>query len=157
MDREMYRMLRETHLLMLLRYEDRNSMAFSMEARVPFLDHRVVEFCHGLSYRYKMRDGLTKWVLRQAYNDLLPEAVRERQDKLGFPTPVAVWFRGDLATELTHRLENAVFYDAKLINRLEVRRILEQHLSGAMNHERTLFRLLTLDMWLRQHASLLPF
>jgi len=80
-----------TELAVLLRYEDRNSMAFSVEARVPFLDYRLVEFAFSLPSAYKIHDGWTKWILREAMKCVLPEDIRWRQDKLGFPTPQQHW------------------------------------------------------------------
>jgi asparagine synthase (glutamine-hydrolysing) len=77
----------------LLHHEDRASMAFSLEARVPFLDHRLVEFCLGLDYRQKVSGGHMKSILRRAMADLLPASVVEREDKLGYPTPIARWLR----------------------------------------------------------------
>jgi asparagine synthase (glutamine-hydrolysing) len=68
----------------LLRYEDRNSMAHSIEARVPFLDHRLVEFLFALPERYKINGARTKYVLREAMRGVLPESIRQRKDKLGF-------------------------------------------------------------------------
>lgn len=86
----------------LLHHEDRTSMAFSLEARVPFLDHRVVEMSLGMDYREKVRGGLMKSVLRRAMRDVLPRSVVERTDKLGYPTPIARWLRdaGDEVKEL---------------------------------------------------------
>lgn len=81
----------------LLRYEDRNSMARSVEARVPFLDHRLVEFCLRLPATLKVRGGWTKWVLREGMKGTIPEKVRLRVTKLGFATPHARWQRGPLA------------------------------------------------------------
>jgi asparagine synthase (glutamine-hydrolysing) len=77
----------------LLRYEDRNSMAFSLEARVPFLDYRLVEFCFSLPVSQLIRHGWTKWLLRQAMEGFLPEQVTWRRDKLGFATPEQQWLR----------------------------------------------------------------
>ena len=76
----------------LLRYEDRNSMAHSLEGRVPFLDHRLVELLYGLDARQLYERGTTKLVLRRALADLLPPVVRERRDKLGFVTPEQRFF-----------------------------------------------------------------
>src|SRR5439155_14161750 len=81
----------------LLRYEDRNSMAFSIEARVPFLDERLAEFAFALPPAQLVREGETKWLLRRALCGLLPEEVRTRQDKLGFATPGGEWLRTGLA------------------------------------------------------------
>lgn len=96
----MDRALRQTTLPVLLRSEDRNSMAHSREARVPFLDHRLVELAFSLPTEFKIRGGTTKVVLRQALRDLLPTQVLERRDKLGFVTPEADWIR-----ELRHQIE----------------------------------------------------
>jgi asparagine synthase (glutamine-hydrolysing) len=75
----------------LLRYEDRNSMAFSREARLPFLDYRLAEFVFALGPSYRIRDGWSKWILRQATAGMLPETVRWRRGKLGYPTPEKRW------------------------------------------------------------------
>ena len=82
-----------TNLPKLLRYEDRNSMAFSLETRLPFLDFRLLEaaFSYPLSYRYS--HGWTKWLIRKAMSDRLPREVCWRKSKLGFPTPESEWLR----------------------------------------------------------------
>ncbi len=80
-----------TSLPMLLHYEDRNSMAHSVEARVPFLDYRVVEFTACLPAAWKIRNGETKVVLRRAMEGILPEKLLNRQDKMGFVTPERKW------------------------------------------------------------------
>ena len=77
----------------LLHYEDRNSTAFSVEARTPFLDYRLVEYLFSLPADLKIRDGLTKYVLREAMKGILPEEIRLRRDKMGFVTPEAIWMR----------------------------------------------------------------
>ena len=95
-DERLYRELRDG-LPSLLRFEDRDSMAFSIEARVPFLDHKLVEFAFALPESQKIRNGLRKHVLREATRTILPEKVRTRRDKLGFATPETTWFRSHLA------------------------------------------------------------
>jgi asparagine synthase (glutamine-hydrolysing) len=84
----------------LLHYEDRNSMAFSVEARVPFLDHRLVEWLVCLPPELKLRQGMTKVVLREAMAGILPDAVRMRTDKMGFVTPEDRWLRVDLRQQI---------------------------------------------------------
>jgi asparagine synthase (glutamine-hydrolysing) len=79
----------------LLRYEDRNSMAFSLEARVPFMDFQLVEFMLSLPSKYKIRNGYTKWILRETMKGILPEKIRTRISKLGFSTPQEVWLGED--------------------------------------------------------------
>ena len=83
------------NLPMLLHWEDRDSMAHSLEARLPFLDYRLVEFCLGLPEDYKLSDGWTKRVLREGMRGRLPERVRLRRDKLGFATAEETWMRGE--------------------------------------------------------------
>ncbi|WP_342740128.1 asparagine synthase (glutamine-hydrolyzing) [Bradyrhizobium sp. B117] len=86
----------ESNLPALLRYEDRNSMAFSVESRVPFLDHRLVEFAFALPAHIKFRGGYTKRILRDAMQGLLPDPVRMRARKMGFATPEMRWQMGVL-------------------------------------------------------------
>src|SRR5258706_244367 len=75
----------------LLRYEDRNSMAFSIETRLPFLDYRLVEFVFSLPDEQRLEGATTKAILRRALADRIPPAVLSRQDKMGFETPTDVW------------------------------------------------------------------
>lgn len=78
-------------LVELLRYADRNSMAHSREVRLPFLDHRLVEFIFRMPESLIMRDGWTKWILRQAFKDVVPDAILNRVDKLGYEPPQQDW------------------------------------------------------------------
>ncbi len=86
-------LLTETNIPQLLRYEDRNSMGFSIESRVPFLEKELVEFSLALPATYKIRNGLTKSVLREALTGLIPEQIRIRVDKLGFPAPEKIFLK----------------------------------------------------------------
>ncbi len=81
----------ETNLPMLLRFEDKNSMRFGIETRLPFLDYRFVEFALGLSTRVKLNSGWTKWPLRAAMQNLLPANICWRKDKIGFAAPDQLW------------------------------------------------------------------
>lgn len=80
----------------LLRYEDRNSMAFSIETRVPFMDYRLVEFLYAIPTNYKIKNGFTKYLMRDALSGILPEEIQLRKSKLGFDTPQEVWMRNEL-------------------------------------------------------------
>jgi asparagine synthase (glutamine-hydrolysing) len=91
------RLVLEDSLPTLLRYEDRNSMAFSIEARVPFLDYRLVEFAFHQGAAWRLHGGWTKWLQRQAVADLLPASVVWRRDKVGFETPELRWLRAGRA------------------------------------------------------------
>lgn len=87
----------------ILRQADRNSMAFSVEARFPFLDHRLVEYVFSLPNKMKIRNGLTKFVYREALKNLLPEKIYNRKSKLGFETAEPYWMRN-----FTHILKNQI-------------------------------------------------
>lgn len=114
----------------LLRYEDRNSMAFSLEARVPFLDYRLVEFCFALPNRFKIDPPHTKLVLRKAMNGRLPASVTDRQDKLGYPTPAANWFREALKPWISDLFHSHDFQQCDLFDSAHCRTVLEAHFSG---------------------------
>ena len=114
----------------LLRYEDRNSMAFSLEARVPFLDHRVVEYCFALPNQFKIDPPHTKLVLRKAMNGRLPSSVTTRQDKLGYPTPAANWFREGLNSWLQDTLHSQSFKECDLFHAPACLKVYEDHMAG---------------------------
>ena len=81
----------QTNLPILLRYEDKNSMHHSIEARLPFLDYRLVEFCLSVPAQAKIKDGWTKWLLRAAMNNRMDDAIVWRKNKFGFEAPDAIW------------------------------------------------------------------
>jgi len=93
----------------LLRYEDKNSMAFSREARVPFLDHRLVEYVAALPLNLKLRDGWTKFCLRRGAQNVVPPEILQRKDKLGFATPEDEWFRHVLKDDIKKTFQTAIF------------------------------------------------
>jgi asparagine synthase (glutamine-hydrolysing) len=89
----LHRDLTSTNLPKLLRYEDRNSMAFSLETRLPFLDYRLVEKVFSLPLSYRIREGWNKWILRRSLSHILPQEICWRRSKLGFPIPEVSWLR----------------------------------------------------------------
>jgi len=154
--RQMYQYLTTVHLPSLLHYEDRNSMAFSIEARVPFLDHRLVELAFSLPARFKLRDGETKWVLRQALADILPRAVTERQDKMAFVTPELIWFRNALRAPTEAIFRSATFRQRPCWKPDEVMRLFNAHIAGQADHHIVLWRFLNTELWLRQFIDRRP-
>ncbi len=102
----LYQLTFHTNLQALLRHEDRNSMAFSVESRVPFLDHRLVEFIFSLPSRLKIRNGYTKRVLRDGMAGIIPEKIRWRTSKLGFATPERKWQKSVLRPLVTNALKD---------------------------------------------------
>lgn len=97
-----------TNLPMLLRWEDRNSMAFSVEARVPFLDYRVVEHCLAVADEDKVGQGITKRVLRESMRGTVPDLIRDRRDKMGFVTAERLWATRDMAPRFRSELIDAL-------------------------------------------------
>lgn len=89
----LYQDLTASNLPKLLRYEDRNSMSFSLETRLPFLDYRLVEMVFSLPINYRINNGWSKWILRKSMDKLLPPEITWRRTKLGFPTPEYEWLR----------------------------------------------------------------
>lgn len=94
---QLYQDLTSLNLPKLLRYEDRNSMSFSLETRLPFLDYRLVEMVFSLPINYRINNGWSKWILRKSMDDLLPPEITWRRTKLGFPTPEYNWLRSGKA------------------------------------------------------------
>ncbi len=152
LNQELYRTFVTTNLPMLLDNEDRISMSFSLEARVPFLDYRLVEFCFGLDYRQKMNCYTTKYILREAFRDVLPKKVYERKDKKGFPTPLEHWFRKELKQALGELFASKDFGSFEILDANKVRNLFEKHLSGQDN-SRLLWRALTIHFWLREYFN----
>lgn len=105
--RRLYADTMQGELQELLRYGDRNSMAWSREVRQPFLDHRLAEMLFALPPEHKLRDGESKVLLRRAVRGLVPASILARQDKLGYQAPLLQWLRGPLADWTAERLEDA--------------------------------------------------
>jgi asparagine synthase (glutamine-hydrolysing) len=133
----------------LLHAEDRNSMAHSIEARVPFLDYRFVELMLSLEGGQLIERSRTKAILRRAVGDLLPPSVRERTDKLGFVTPEATWFRGALGDLAADVFSSNRFRDRGFVDARRVRRRLERHRRGELDAGFELWRALNLELWAR--------
>lgn len=136
-----------SNLAMLLHWEDRNSMAHSIEARVPFLDHPLVEFNLALGNEHKIVGGDTKRVLRRGMKDVLPEVVRERRDKLGFATPEQIWFRGPLRGQVEDGIEKTLSRYPGLMNADGVRALAKDMLDGGHPVDFTLWRIVNLGIW----------
>jgi asparagine synthase (glutamine-hydrolysing) len=140
-------MVQGSNLTMLLHWEDRNSMAHGIEARVPFLDHRLVELSIGLGDRHKIVGGDTKRVLRRAMASILPEVVRKRRDKLGFATPEEDWFRGPLRAAVLGGVEQTLAHFPDLLNGKGVRALAADMLEGRRGVDFSLWRIVNLGIW----------
>jgi asparagine synthase (glutamine-hydrolysing) len=136
----------------LLRYEDRNSMAFSIETRLPFLDYRLVEFALSLPDEQRLEGTTSKAILRRALADRLPAGVLARRDKMGFETPTDLWLRGRFAAETRRRLLS----DGPLHSWVRpdvMRDELEAYLGGQRDIGLQVWRWLSLESWSRQYLT----
>jgi asparagine synthase (glutamine-hydrolysing) len=130
----------------LLHYEDRASMAHSIESRVPFLDYRLVEFGLNLKPEYLIKKGISRPLFRSVVEEHLPEEITKRKDKLGYPTPFSEWIKSGLKEYVMCVLGsgNSDLYEYidkdKVINN-----ILKKHMSGETDYGWEIWRLLSLD------------
>jgi asparagine synthase (glutamine-hydrolysing) len=136
-----------SNLQLLLHWEDRNSMSHSVEARVPFVDHPLVEFSLMLGNDHKIVGGDTKRVLRRAMDGILPEVIRERRDKLGFATPEETWFRGPLKGLILEGIEATLKRYPGLLNAHGTRALAADMLDGKRPVDFTLWRIVNLGLW----------
>ena len=127
----------------LLRYEDRNSMAFSIESRVPFLDHRLVAFMRGLPNEQKIHQGWTKYILRKMLNDKLNDKVVWRKDKKGFVTPQQEW-KNELMNNLVTELKESEM--PSIMNKDYVLQLCNKDLSNA-SHLSEFWRAYSVVKW----------
>ncbi len=138
----------KTYLHELLMKQDQMSMAASIESRVPFLDHKLVEFTVRLPERLKLRRGFTtKYVLRRAMKDVLPEQILARR-KMGFPVPIGKWFRGEFSSVINEYVLSERAASRGIFNKEFVSNIVARHQAGE-NHSERLWALVNFEIWLR--------
>jgi asparagine synthase (glutamine-hydrolysing) len=135
----------------LLVKADRMSMANSLEARAPFLDRALVEYVAGLPDHYKINRGVTKAILRQAFDGMIPDAVK-RGGKKGFGVPLDAWFRSELGGYLRDTLLVPSARMTAYVSQSYVSKLFEDHVAGRANNGHRLWTLLTFERWL----ALLP-
>lgn len=143
----LYHLTFNTSLPSLLQYEDRNSMAFSIESRVPFLDHRLVEFAFSINDDDKFSNGVTKKILRESLRKIMPTAIVERKDKKGFVTPGEVkWLRGPLKNLVEIDYSHLTF-----IKKDTAENVIKSFNLGENKHANLVWRLSTLNHWIRHN------
>lgn len=138
----------KTYLLELLMKQDQMSMSASLESRVPFLDHHLVEFICRLPVEYKLRGFETKRILRRALGETVPAQIVTRSKK-GFPTPTKEWFRGEYHGVVEELLLSDNSLSAEYIEPTFVRQMLERHVTGQWNLQEQIWTLANLELWLR--------
>ncbi len=139
-------------LQQLLHWEDRDSMAHSVESRVPFLDYRLVEFVVGLPDEFKLSDGITKRVLRQGMSGVLPDSIRDRMDKLGFVTPEEVWLRERAPDLFRKKLDEAIEVSGGVLRAEDSRLVLEEMISGSAKFSFLPWRMINFGEWIKRFS-----
>src|SRR4051812_10622284 len=151
LDRLLYADLK-TYLVELLMKQDQMSMAASIESRVPFLDHHLVEFAAGLPPRMKLRGFTTKWILREAVRGILPPEILTRK-KMGFPVPFGIWMRGPWKDVARDVLLDVRSRQRGIIEPAAVERLISAHAAGATDGGDAIWSLLNLELWYRTHID----
>lgn len=141
--------LQHTSLPRLLHYEDRNSMAHSVESRVPFLDYRLVEFVLSQPIHHLFRNGETKFILRKAMRGKLPPKVLQRQDKMGFVSPDEVWLKGNHRLQFRNAIEAAADDCQSLVNGPQILAQFDRYCAGEVGYSRLFWRVISFGDWIR--------
>ncbi len=145
----LYQLCFNSSLPTLLHYEDRNSMAYSIESRVPFLDHRLVEYAFSLNNSDKIKGASTKFILKEAMKPYLPEKIYHRKDKRGFVTPGEVkWLRGSLK----HLLEDS-FSHIDFLDQQKVKKVMDGFKRGDNKNANLVWRIAVLNYWVKHFQS----
>ena len=152
LDKALYLQFWYDMLPRILHDVDRNSMASSLEVRLPFLDYRLVEFSYTLPHQFKMRGKWTKYILRKSCRKYLPGKIYRRTSKMGFPAPFDKWLRDE-----RFKNEIKVYIDAFKERNIADSDSLEQcyaeHINGDGNRADELFRIMSLEMWLQSEID----
>jgi asparagine synthase (glutamine-hydrolysing) len=135
----------------LLKWEDRNSMWFSLESRVPFLDYRLVEKTLASRADMKIKNGSTKHILREAMNGTLPERIKNRKDKIGFITPEDEWFRQDkFKVLITDILESDMLKNRAIIDPPKAKALYQGHINQQKQKSKDIWKWINLELWFRK-------
>ena len=137
-----------SYLIELLMKQDQMSMAASIESRVPFLDHELVEFTAGIPAKYSIRGMAGKVILKQAVEDLLPKSIVYRQ-KMGFPTPWEYWLAGPQLDDLERMLLEPRSTERGLFRVAALKQIFSEHRNKTRDHGNRIWRLMNLEVWQR--------
>lgn len=138
----------------LLKWEDRNSMRFSIEARIPFLDHRLVERTLNFPGEMVIINGMTKHPLRECMKGIIPEEIRLRKDKVGFDTPQDNWFREPVFQELVKSiLGSTSFRNRGIIDYKKAERLYQKHILGRINISKEIWKWIHLELWFREFVD----
>jgi asparagine synthase (glutamine-hydrolysing) len=135
----------------LLKWEDRNSMYFSIEARLPFLDYRIVEYCLSRQSGELIRNGETKYLLRTEMSDIMPEKIRKRKSKVGFDTPESDWFRDSIFKDyIKDMLKNSTKLPEYINTEIALKQF-ELHAGGRIDISKDIWKWINLELWFQRY------
>jgi asparagine synthase (glutamine-hydrolysing) len=135
----------------LLKWDDINSMRFSVETRVPFLDFRFVERTLAMESREIIRNGTTKYLLRQSMKGILPEEIRNRSSKVGFSTPDNEWFRCAEFTKLIREIIHSERFETRgYINADKAEKAYSHHMNNKTDISKEIWKWINLELWFRK-------
>jgi asparagine synthase (glutamine-hydrolysing) len=146
LERMIYQELKLRLPELLLMRVDKITMATSIEARVPFLDHKLVEFAMTIPRHMKLRNGTTKWILKEALRGVIPDRVLNRR-KQGFGVPINDWMLKKLGNFVEDNLFHSSLRRRELFDYGFIRHLLDEHRSGRVNYSFFLWSLLNLSLW----------
>ena len=133
----------------LLRYEDHNSMAWSVESRTPFMDYRLVEFTLGLPERFIYRHGVRKTILRDAMRTIIPQAISNRRDKMGFVTPEELWLKGEGKEWFLKAVDDTCTLFKEMIDATLLKKEVNDIIDGKKPFSPLPWRVASLGIWYR--------
>jgi asparagine synthase (glutamine-hydrolysing) len=152
----------EKNLLMSLKYylpallhqEDRMSMRWSIESRVPFLDNRIVDFALRTPSYFKVKNGLSKYIFRDAVKGIVPIEILNNRTKRGYPTPVKIWFRNEMFEYISQFFSKNDLFIHDLFKQGTVKNIILDHRSGKSDNSATIWKLLNIELWFIENFGL---
>ena len=152
-DAYLYDKFTGSYLPGLLHDQDRNSMAHSIESRMPFLDYRLVELAFSMPWQQKIRRGRRKYVLRNAMKGIIPETIENRVDKMGFLNPVQDWLKKSFGAEVAEIIGSQSFKQRDYFDHFRVAKEYKAHQNGQKNIWLTIWRWVNLELWLRMYVD----
>ena len=147
LNKRLYESLTISSLPVQLIRADKSAMAFSVECRFPFLDHRLVELIFSLPSDYKIRDGVTKYILRESMKKELPKEIYARRDKKGFPVPQSRWLRGELRTFTEDIINCKGFKELPFINWKKFVKRYQRFLKCDIEFDTELWSVISVFLW----------
>ncbi len=146
----LYNLIARTMIQTLLHFEDRNSMAFSIESRVPFLDYRLVEFAFSLPGAYKVHGNYGKYIHREALKSIVPREIAERKDKVSFTSPgEALWLKNELRAFVEEIFTSAAFRQRSVYDLDKINVAWKRYLNGDVSQSKIIWRTVALEKWFR--------